>query len=258
LRIAYAGDRDISVEVLNFILEQGIRPMALLVPSSKRATHAEELIELCPFLEEEMIFRGTSFRKDENVEKLGALDLDYIMSIHFPYIYPKSVLDIARHGVLNLHPAYLPYNRGWHTPTWAIYEGTPYGGTLHFMEEALDSGEIVHRKKLEVRPHDTANTLYRRVKQLEIEVFKEAWEGLADFSYQRNAQEEEIATAHNKKEIESIREIDLDGESTPRELIRKLRALTTDRISEAAWFSEGGRKYMVQVSISPEENAGED
>lgn len=258
MRIAYAGDRDISVDVLKFILEQGVRPRALLLCSRKRATHADELLELCPFLDEGMIFRGTSFRNEENIEKLKELELDYIISIHFPYIYPKSVLDIAEHGVLNLHPAYLPYNRGWHTPTWAIYDGTPYGGTLHFMEEALDSGDIVHRKKLEVRPEDTADSLYHRAKALEFEVFREAWGELSDFSYDRIVQDESEATAHTKKDIEKIREIDTDSRMSARELLRKLRALTTDRVSEAAWFRSGGKRYRVQVEITPEEESGAD
>ncbi|MBD3178092.1 MAG: hypothetical protein GF417_00025 [Candidatus Latescibacteria bacterium] len=258
MRIAYAGDRAIAVDVLKFILGQGVRPLALLLSSSKRATHADELLELCPFLDRDMIFRGTSFRKDQNVEKLSKLELDYIISIHFPYIYPEAVLDVAKHGVLNLHPAYLPYNRGWHTPTWAILEGTPYGGTLHFMEEALDSGDIVHQKKLEALPGDTADSLYQRVLELEVEVFTEAWEGLSDFSYSRTSQDEHLATAHTKKDIEQIRRIEMDQEITPRSLIDKLRALTTNRVSEAAWFEEKGRRYMVQVNITPDEEPGSD
>jgi methionyl-tRNA formyltransferase len=71
--------------------------------------------------------------------------------------------------VLNLHPV-LPYNKGWNTPSWAILDNTTYGATLHFMTEALDEGDIIHQKKLEIVFADTANTLYQKALELEKEV----------------------------------------------------------------------------------------
>src|SRR5690606_40574828 len=65
----------------------------------------------------EYIFEGNDFKNDENFSKLKELNLDYIIGIHFPYIIPTEVLKIPKTGFLNLHPAYLPYNKGWNTPS---------------------------------------------------------------------------------------------------------------------------------------------
>ena len=78
---------------------------------------------------------------------LEQLSLDYIICVHFPYIVPREILSIPKYGVTNLHPAYLPYNLGWHTPSWAILENTPIGATLHYMDECVDTGDIIHQKK---------------------------------------------------------------------------------------------------------------
>ncbi len=254
IRFAFAGDRDIAVWVLKFILEQGFRPEFLLLSSPKKASHGTELRQLCDFLDDSKIMRGTEFKLPENIQRLKAAQLDYIFGIHFPYLIPKEVLDIPEIGVLNLHPAYLPYNRGWHTPSWAILENTPIGATLHFMEEELDSGDIILQKELKVLPHDTADSLYARLKQLELEVFKEAWPYLKNKEVPRQKQDISVGTYHVKQDLfhETIQKLDLNSSTQIGSLLRKLRALTTNNPKEAAYFYENGEKYFVQIKIIPE------
>lgn len=253
-RIVYAGNRDIAVWILQFILEQGVKPVALLVPDPDKSTQAEELIALCDYLESKFILRGTAFCEPLGLDLLHSLAPAYIICVHFPYLIPRAVLQIPKVGVLNLHPALLPYNRGWHTPTWAILEGTSYGATLHFMAEELDVGDIVHQKKLNILPEDTADTLYSRVKLLEMEVFRGAWPSLLTGSLPRMQQDSNSGTFHRRKELltPKIQEIKLDEIVRTGDLIDRLRALTTNRIDEAAYFVLNGKRYRIQVRIVPE------
>ena len=251
IRFAFAGDRDIAVWVLEFLLQNDYRPEALLVSSQKKASHAEELKALCSYLPQERIFNGTKFKKEDALNILDKLRLDYIIGIHFPYIIPKKVLNIPSEGVINLHPAYLPYNRGWHTPTWAILEGTPVGATLHFMAEAVDSGDIIYQEKLEVLPSDTAHTLYKKLKKLELKVFIKSWPSLVEKSYQRIKQDIQQGTSHLRKDLfeSDVQNIQLSQNVPAGDLIRKLRALTTSDISEAACFEKNDKRYRIQVRI---------
>lgn len=253
-RIIYAGDRDVAVWVLEFILESGVRPLTLLVPSVGKATHAEKLISLCNFLDERFILRGTQFREHSGLELLSSLESDYIVCVHFPYVVPRTVLQIPKIGVLNLHPAFLPSNRGWHTPTWAILEGLPYGATLHFMTEELDAGEIIHQKQIDILPEDTADTLYQRVKLLELEVFREAWPSLLAGCPHRAPQDLTQGTFHKKQDLfkPELQEIKLDEMVRAGDLIRRLRALTTNSINEAAYIVVNNRRYRIQIRIIPE------
>lgn len=250
MKYAYAGDRDLSVTILDFLIEQGYKPSALFVSEPGRATHAEELISKSE-LDSSLIFSGNEFKSAEGIEMLRTLNIDYIIGIHFPYLVPKEVLDIPKIGFLNLHPAYLPYNKGWHTPSWAIIEGTPYGATLHFMTEELDAGNIIHQKICKVLPDDTANSLYQRVKQTEIETFIEAFPNLLSQSPQSTPQLGS-GTSHTKKQLQTIQEINLGSTYQAAELIDKLRGLTTNNIKEGAYFIKDGKKYFVQVRIESE------
>lgn len=254
VRIAFAGDRDISVWVLEYLLRQGVRPVALCVSDDARASHAVDLMALCSYLPSEKVLKGTQFRENAGLQLLDNLDLDYMIGIHFPYLVPESVLSIPRSGVLNLHPAYLPYNRGWHTPSWALLEDTPIGATLHFMDAGVDTGDIIHQRMLKPAPGDTAHTLYQRLKQLELEVFQEAWPRLVAGAYQRLPQKANAGTTHYKTELlaANVQLIDLEACVEAGQLLKKLRALTTHRLDEAAYYEMNGRRYRVQVTIFEE------
>lgn len=258
-RIAFAGDRDIAVRVLDFLLAQGVRPLALLVPGPGQASHADELIARCAHLDADHILAGRQFRQPEGLGLLRRLDLDFVIGIHFPLIIPPQVLAAPRQGVLNLHPAFLPYNRGWHTPTWALLDGTPIGATLHFMDEGVDTGDIVSQRELAVSPADTADSLYARLKELEYELFVATWPAVADGSYARQAQPAGAGTAHRRQELftPAVQQIDLAAELPAGDLLRRLRALTTSRLDEAAYFEADGQRYRVQVRITPDSPQGE-
>lgn len=245
LNIVYAGDRDISINVLRFLLEQGIKPKALMVSDQKTATHDKQLISVCGHLENDKILRGNYFRTEDGIKILRDVQPDYIIGIHFPYLIPKEVLEIPKIGFLNLHPAYLPYNKGWHTPTWAIWEKTPYGATLHFMDEGIDTGDILLQKEVSISPNDTADSLYRKVKIVEFDVFKEAWPMILKGTYKRKKQVG-LGTMHTKKDISRIQEIDMKDFVVAEDLIRKIRALTTNKKEESAYFKASDKIYRIR------------
>jgi len=255
MRFAFAGDRDIAVWTLEYLLAAGHRPEALLLRAASKASHGDRLAKLCGHLPAERVFHGKSFRREPALTALRELELDFIVGVHFPYIVPPEVLEIPRHGVLNLHPAYLPYNRGWHTPSWAILDGTPIGATLHFMDAGIDTGRIVAQRELDVRPGDTADALYRRVKRLELEVLKDAWPDLAAGNITRTAQDPDAGSAHVREDLldPEFRRIDLDASTTGGDLLRKLRAHTTSDPAEAAFFEQDGKRYRVRVEIEEED-----
>jgi methionyl-tRNA formyltransferase len=243
MKYIFAGDREISVTILEWLITLGYKPSALFISNRLNASHADQLIKLSD-LPETLIFEGNSCNDKQTIQIINDLNIDYIFGIHFPYIIKKSLLELPKVGVLNLHPAYLPYNKGWHTPTWAILDKTPYGATLHFMTEGLDEGDIIHQKQIEILPSDTANSIYQKTLLLEVNVFKEAFPKILTLNPERIPQHNN-GTSHLKKELSLIQALT----DTEKGVINKLRALTTNQITEGAYFTENGKKYYVNVSI---------
>jgi len=242
-RYAFAGDRALAVRILSYLLARGDVPAALLTSAGPGASHAGELAAMvdAPHLQ------GDAFRSPQGLATLRSLDLEMVVCVHFPYLVPAEALAIPSWGWLNLHPAYLPYNRGWHTATWAILDGTPAGATLHLMSEDVDAGPIVAQAQAEVLGHDTAHSLYQRLLELEYEVFTGAWPAISSGDRSSTEQDHARATMHRRADLsEALRRIE-PGEVT------KLRALSTSNPDEAAFFDQDGRRYRVQVRLEPDE-----
>ncbi len=257
-RLAFAGDRQVAVGCLAILLDAGVEPEALMISSPDRATHADVLLEMAG-LNSDRVLIGKQIREPASIELLRSLDLDYLVGVHFPYIVPEAILEIPRVGVLNLHPALVPHNRGWHPSSWAILDGTPIGATLHFMDKGVDTGDIVAQTELEIRPEDTAHTLYGRLLDLEVALFRAAWPLLASGRPPRITQSLDLGTSHNRLDLasDSVRRLDLETSAPVKDVLRTLRALTTNDVTEAAYFEKGGRRYRVQVTITPDDLPGE-
>lgn len=245
MKYGFAGNRDIALSLLKFLVEKGYKPSFLIINSNDSEEYNEKLINISQ-LDSGNIF---CIKGNLDIKYLIKYDVDYIFGIHFPYIIKNELLDLPKIGFLNLHPAYLPYNKGWHTPSWAILDDTLYGATLHFMSEEIDEGDIISQQELEILPTHTANSLYKDVLQLEEDVFKKALPKLISLRPTRYKQNSS-GTSHNRKDLSKLQEINLDKDVNPRQLIDKLRALTTNDIEEAAYFIEDGKKYRINIEIT--------
>jgi len=70
-----------------------------------------------------------------------------IISFGYRHIIPKAVLDTAKCDVFNVHMSLLPLNRGAHPNFWAHYDGTPSGVTIHKIDEGIDTGPFIAKRR---------------------------------------------------------------------------------------------------------------
>lgn len=70
--------------------------------------------------------------------------------------------------ILNLHIAYLPFNRGAHPNYWAFADGTKHGVTIHLVDEGVDTGPILYQREIKFPPED--NTYAKTYARLGLEM----------------------------------------------------------------------------------------
>ncbi|MBA7530622.1 Methionyl-tRNA formyltransferase [subsurface metagenome] len=100
---------------------------------------------------------SSSFR-----EKLKNLNIDIIIN-QSQNIIRKELLEIPKIGIINRHNALLPKNRGRLSPFWVLYnQDKATGVSIHFVEEDIDSGDIIVQKKYKVSAKDNFNTLVKK------------------------------------------------------------------------------------------------
>lgn len=248
----FAGDRRLAVDALKAVVERDDLPTVLVVSDRPTASHAGELEDLFGSAGGELVIRGSQLQRPEVLQQLRSLELDVAISVHFPELVREEALALPRRGWLNLHPAYLPFNRGWHTPSWPILEGTPAGVTLHQMVAEVDAGDILARREVPVEPSDTADELYQRLLDAELELLLELWSTIrSPEPWPVTVNDTASGTVHRRSQLfsDEVQRLDLDAPTTARAVLDRLRALTTDRWDEAARFEVDGRTYRARIEI---------
>jgi len=96
------------------------------------------------------------------VQQLKELNIDIIIN-QSQNIIKKELLSVPKIGVINRHNALLPKNRGRLTPFWVLFKGeTETGVSIHFVDEGIDSGDIIIQEKYSVSKNDTFNSLVKK------------------------------------------------------------------------------------------------
>lgn len=113
-------------------------------------------------------------RAPEYVEEVRQLDPDLIVVIAFGQILPKALLDIPKHGCINVHASLLPRYRGAAPINWCIINGEAETGiTTMMMDVGLDTGDMLLRKATPIGEDEDAGALHDRLSLLGAETMRE-------------------------------------------------------------------------------------
>ena len=104
-------------------------------------------------------------------EVLTVLKPDLIVSAGFMKILGPKVLAIFKGKIINTHPALLPNYPGAHAVTDALAAGEiETGSTIHFVDEGVDTGQVIAQEKVKIFNSDNESSLHERIKQTEKEL----------------------------------------------------------------------------------------
>jgi folate-dependent phosphoribosylglycinamide formyltransferase PurN/CelD/BcsL family acetyltransferase involved in cellulose biosynthesis len=119
--------------------------------------------------------RCTNPNSAEFVQQVQLLGLDLVLVAAFGRILKRELIGIPRLGCVNVHPSLLPRFRGPEPFYWILAKQEKMSGvTLHYMDEGIDSGDIILQRELKIRPNETEITLTDRSARLAAELLREA------------------------------------------------------------------------------------
>jgi methionyl-tRNA formyltransferase len=225
-------------------------PVGLVVHPPRSSRLGDEIVRAAGVVEQDVLATDKLHTPD-SISRLREWNPDILVSAWYGYILKPEVLAIPHRGCVNLHPAYLPYNRGKFPNVWSILEGTPAGATIHYMDEGIDTGDVIMRKRVDVDASDTGASLYEKLEAATVEVFQEAWPLLREGTAPRVPQADLPGhpTFHLARDVERIDAISLDATYSAEELLNLLRARTFAP-HPAAYFEADGRRIYVRVELS--------
>lgn len=168
-----------------------------------------------------------------------AVEPEAILSVLFGYVVPPELLRVPSIGTYNLHPGFLPWNRGAAPNAWPLVDGSPAGVTLHVMDETIDTGPIVAQRRTEVRFDDTAATLYERLLGEAFELLRETWPSITSIV---PTPQSPGGSYHRLSDLDSL---GLREEDLP--VLDRLRARTFP--PHGAGLVHDGVRYRVTIQI---------
>jgi methionyl-tRNA formyltransferase len=168
------------------------------------------------------IFQPARIKDPQAIENIRGLKPDVIVVVAYGQILPRDVLEIPRVACLNLHASLLPRWRGAAPIQGAIAAGDRETGiTVMYMDEGLDTGDILLQRSVEILPNDTGGALHDRLAQNAPETLLESLRLLAAGNAPRIPQDNAHATYAPKLKREHGQ---IDWSEAAEAIERKIRA----------------------------------
>ncbi|MCC6332978.1 MAG: methionyl-tRNA formyltransferase [Myxococcales bacterium] len=172
------GTPDFAVKSLEACLELG-EVVAVVTQPDKPRGRGQEL-SFSP-VKQLAVAKGLTVLQPQKVRGVGfadelrALAADVAVVTAYGKLLPRDVLDVPRHGCVNVHASLLPRFRGAAPIQWAIASGDEKTGVcLMKMDEGMDTGPVIDRAELPILPTDTSATLHDKLAALGGEVLRRA------------------------------------------------------------------------------------
>jgi methionyl-tRNA formyltransferase len=225
MRVLFIGTGEIGVPVLRWLIESEEHEVVGVVTQPDKPAGREQRIEAPPV----KAALGSSNapilqpkRIKNAVEEIRALKPNVIVVMAYGQILPRTILEIPTVACVNLHASLLPRHRGAAPIQAAIVAGDRETGiSVMFMDEGLDTGDVLLQKRIGIAPDETGGSLHERLAEVAPAALKEALDQLESGTAPRTPQDGSAATYAAKLEREHGR-IDWNE---PAELIeRKIRA----------------------------------
>jgi methionyl-tRNA formyltransferase len=230
MRIVFIGTGDIGVPTLQALLKSQHEVVGVVTQPDKPVGRAQ-LVEPSPIKKAFVssarppcapILQPARIKNQQAIDAIHVLQPDVIVVIAYGQILPRDVLEIPRIACLNLHASLLPRWRGAAPIQAAIATGDRETGiTVMYMDEGLDTGDILLQRTIEILPADTGGSLHERLAKIATEGLLESLELFAEGSAPRVPQDNALATYAPKLKREDGK-IDWTGPADAIE--RKIRA----------------------------------
>ena len=193
------GTPDFALESLKAIYEKGYNVTSVVTRSDKKQGRDMKIV--MPPVKEFALEKGLNVYQPESLKNgeltpvLESEKPDLIVVVAYGKLLPKYVLDYPEYGCINLHGSLLPKLRGSAPIQWSVIGGDEYAGaTTMYMNEGLDTGDIIDVYKTKVGEKETAGELYDRIAKEGASLLTDTIKKIFDGTVTRVKQDDSEAT----------------------------------------------------------------
>ncbi|NOZ47870.1 MAG: methionyl-tRNA formyltransferase [Chlorobi bacterium] len=167
LRVLFMGTPDFAVESLRKLYNESYNIVGVITSQDKKAGRGLKLkqspVKKFALEKRLTVLQPQNLKHPEFIENIKALNANIFVVVAFRML-PEIVWRMPQFGTLNLHASLLPQYRGAAPINWAIINGeTETGITTFYIEQKIDTGNILLQEKIKILPNETAGTLHDKL-----------------------------------------------------------------------------------------------
>ena len=243
MRIIFLGTPDFGVPALSQIVQRHQVVACVCQPDKVGARGKIEYCAVKKFALSHNIplYQFEKISRD-GVEVLTSLAPDIMVTAAYGQILSQQVIDVAPHGIINIHGSLLPELRGAAPIQYAVLQGLKTTGiTILNTVRKVDAGDIILQKSLDILPYETNGELFDRMAQLGAEAVVEALDLIERGKAVYTPQDEDKATFSGKITAEQEQ---IDWNMPAEQIINLVRALNPN---PSAWTTWQGKRLKIHA-----------
>ncbi len=247
MKVVFMGTPDFAVNVLQGLIDN-YDVIGVVSQPDKRVGRHQELVNT-PVKELALKYNIPVFQPErikEDYKDILDLNPDIIVTCAYGQIIPKEILDYPRLGCINVHASLLPKLRGGAPIHKSIIDDYGKTGiTIMYMDQKMDSGDIISQREIEILDSDNLESLHDKLSVIGTKLLLDTLPSIIDGTNNRIKQDEsQVTYAYNiKREEEHI-----DFNKTSREIFNLIRGLSPVPSANAILFDKELKVYESKIS----------
>lgn len=255
MKIVFMGTPDYAVKTLEALIKAEHNVEAVFAqpdkPVGRKHIITPPPVKVCAVENNIPVFQPNTLKDGEAEKVLKDINPDVIVVVAYGKILPKSILDIPKYGCVNGHASLLPKYRGASPIQWCIVCGeTVTGVTTMYMNEGMDTGDILEQTQVQIGENETAEELFERLSVVSADLMVSTLKKLEKGTVIPQKQNEDEATYAPiiKKEMALV-----DFNKTAKEICNGVRGYYSWPC--AYTFLDGKRVKIIKAVVGNKTNA---
>lgn len=250
MRVLFLGNNDLAVaclkrilllkeDIVGIVVNHGIPARDFFLKMITGLAKKNKITIYCPRKINDPLF----------LNQIRDLKLDLIISVSYRQILKREILGIPRVGAVNLHPSYLPKYRGKNPLNWVLINGEKETGvTVHYINEGIDAGGILARKKIKIFQGDTAGSLQKKFVQAAPDLIERTIGLIRNGRARAIPQNEKEASYYPPRTAEDGK---INWDRSAKDIYNLIRALIPPSYPGAFTYLPTGGKIVFRKAIFP-------
>ncbi|MPW26031.1 methionyl-tRNA formyltransferase [Alkalibaculum sp. M08DMB] len=256
MRIVFMGTPDFAYVPLNALIESNRHDVVAVITQPDKANTRGRKIVYSPVkalaIESKLdILQPANIKNIDAINAISKLNPDIVVVVAYGQLLPLEILNMPKYGCINIHASLLPRYRGSAPIHWSIINGeVETGVTTMYMDQGMDTGDIIYQEKVKIGDQTTVGELYEELAVLGTNLLLKTLADLETGTAPRKKQDEKLSSYAPLLTKDMAR---INWNNTTSNIINLIRGTNPWPVAYTHYHDQKVKIYTAKSYESPEE-----